>query len=281
MPRRWCIQGGWALACFLPVILLHAAPPTADLRVEFERALAEFDEAQQIQLDRPDEARRLFQLAAQRFSSIIASGMVNGRLEFNLANCYLQAGDVGRAVLHYRRAERLIPGDEMLDDNLAVARSRCLTSIQPTRRSAFSRSVFFWHYQTSVGGRTRTTLVLYVVFWGMLIVRNFVRRRSIAVSAIVCAVLAGASGISAGMSHWSDRNAPDGVVTAMDVVVYKGPGTGYQRQFEQPLQPGVEFTLRKRRGDWCSIELVDDKSGWINVTQAELVAPTAMQESKF
>ncbi len=58
-----------------------------------------------------DEAA-LFRLAAQRFDSIIASGVVNGRLEFNSGNCYLQAGDLGNAILHYRRAQRLIPGDE-------------------------------------------------------------------------------------------------------------------------------------------------------------------------
>ena len=43
----------------------------------------------------------------------------------------------------------------------------------------------------------------------------------------------------------------------MDVAAYKGPGTGYQRKFEQPLQPGVEFTLRGRRGGWWNVELPD------------------------
>ena len=281
MPRRWCVPVSCLVACFLPATYVQAAPSASGSRIEFERALAEFDEAQQIQLDRPDGARRLFRQAAQRFSSMIASGIVNGRLEFNLANCHLQSGDVGRAILHYRRAERLIPGDEALTDNLYVARSRCLTSIQPARRGAFLRSVFFWHFQTSVGGRARAAIVLYVAFWGLLAVRNFVRRRSVSVSVFVCGVLACAAGASVGATHWADRNAPAGVVTAMDVVVYKGPGTGYQRQFEQPLQPGVEFTLRQQRGEWWKIELVDGKSGWINVTRAELVPTERPKSLKF
>ena len=57
----------------------------------------------------------------------------------------------------------------------------------------------------------------------------------------------------------------------MDVVVYKGPGTTYQRQFEQPLQPGVEFTLRQRRGAWCKVELPDGKSGWIETTEVQII----------
>jgi len=271
MPGGRRYQLAWVIICLLPLASARVIAQPTDLRTEFADALAEFDEAQQVQLDQPDRARRLFRSAAQRFSSIIAAGVVNGRLEFNLANCYLQAGDLGQAILHYRRVQRLIPRDEMLADNLAVARSRCLTSIRPTRRSAFLQSVFFWHYQTPVGGRTQVALVLYIALWALLVVRNFIPRRAITVSGIVCALLAGAAASSVGITRWSDRNAPDGVVTAMDVVVYKGPGPGYQRQFEEPLQPGVEFNLRQRRGDWWKIELADGKSGWIDATQAELI----------
>lgn len=304
MPRARRFLSGSVLFGLLLHATVYAAPPVAPLRSEFDKALSEFDEAQRVQLDQPDRARQLFRSAAQRFDSIIAAGVVNGRLEFNLANCHLQAGDVGRAILHYRRAERLIPRDEMLADNLTVARSRRLTTIPPTRRSAFLKSAFFWHYQTTVNGRTKTALVLYVAVWALLILRSFdlspgttppvgpastvvpashqgrqgrrsyqsvFPRRAITVAAGVCALFVAAAGVSAGITQWSDRNAPGGVVTAMDVVVYKGPGTTYQRQFEQPLQPGVEFTLRQRRGAWCKVELPDGKSGWIEAATVQLI----------
>ena len=48
--------------------------------------------------------------------------------------------------------------------------------------------------------------------------------------------------------------------------------TGYQRQFEQPLQPGVECTVRERRGTWWNIELVDGNTGWIQAGDAELIS---------
>ncbi len=286
---RHVVNGLFLLVVLAPT-RVYGSPASVDLRADFDTALADFDEAQQLQLDRPDRARNLFRSAARRFDSIVAAGVVNGRLEYNLANCHLQAGDVGRAILHYRRAQRLIPGNEMLADNLAVARSRCLTAIPPTPRSAFLRSVFFWHYQTSVGGRTKTALLAYIAVWVLLILYDPSRRREptdkatpatrvsyhrararCSVAAVVCAVLAATAGISVGMTHWSDRNIPEGVVTAMDVAVYKGPGGGYKRQFEQPLQPGAEFTLRERRGGWCKIELADGKSGWIEIAQMELV----------
>ena len=259
------------LVCPLPAVA-EDAPQSAALISELEQALSEFDQAQSIQTEQPERARRLFRLAAQRFDSIVAAGVTNGRLEYNLANCHLQAGDVGQAVLHYRRAQRSIPNDPLVANNLAEARSRCLTAIQPTRRSTFLRSVFFWHYQTSLAARARAALILYVAVWALLIVRNLAPRRAVTASVILCAVLASAAAGSLAATRWSDRNAPCGVVTAMDVMVYKGPGTEYQRQFEQPLQPGVEFTHRERRGGWGRIELADGKSGWIDGAQAELVA---------
>ena len=268
------------------IVALHvlsvAAPADQlllDLRTQFEQALMDFDQALQIHTEQPDRARQLFRSAAQRFESIVAAGISNGRLEYNLGNCYLQAGDVGRAILHYRRAQRLIPRDPLLADNLAEARSRCLTSIKPTRRSALLRSVFFWHYDTSTAGRCRVGLVLYVAFWVLLVVRNFVANRTVNGCALVCAGLTLVLTGSLAFDEWADRRAPDGVVTAMDVTVYKGPGSGYQRQFEEPLQPGVEFVLREQRGGWWNVELADGKGGWIEAAAAGRVIGPAPPSS--
>ncbi len=118
----------------------------------------------------------------------------------------------------------------------------------------------------------KVALLLYVAVWVLLTVRNFVRVRAVTLSAIACALLATALAGSVATTRWADRNVPEGVVISMDVVVSKGPGSGYQRQFEQPLQPGVEFTLKEiTRSGWWKIELPDGKSGWIQASQAETI----------
>src|SRR3990172_5093011 len=188
-------SSGWALSIVMMFASMAppaaAAPAGSELQNEFEQALRDFDEAHQIQNTRPDRARQLFRASEQRFSSIAAAGVVNGHLEFNIGNCHLQAGDVGRAILHYRRALRLIPRDPLLADNLGVARSRCLTPIEPTRRSEFFKSVFFWHHQTASATRFRVGLVMYVAVWVLLSARSLARRRWITVSVVVCAIVAG------------------------------------------------------------------------------------------
>ena len=250
-------------------------PDRAEIERVFRQGLADFDQAQQIQRDQPDRARRLFHSARQRFAGVSATGVVNGRLEYNLGNCYLQMDDIGRALIHYRRAERLIPRDPLLADNIKEAQSRCLTPIQPARRSALLQSVFFWHYQTSFAGRCAFGLLMYVAFWLLLAFRSVARKRAATVGAVMAGVLALTAAGSVAYERWSLRSAAPGVITSMDVIVYKGPGPGYQRQFEQPLQPGVEFVLKEPRGDWWNVELLDGNSGWIRKETAALVAGTA------
>lgn len=264
---------GCALLLLLSPAVMHVPARAQDsrLRAEFDRAMSDYDEALAIRETDPDRARALYRASAQRLSSLVASGVTNGRLEYNLGNCYLQAGDLGPAILHYRRAQRLAPRDPLLLDNLREARSRRVTNIEPTRRSTVLHSVFFWHFATTQAARLLAGLVAYGAFWTLLTLRVLLRRRWLTVAASVCLVLTLLLGGSVGMDAWRDRNAPAGVVTAMDVVVSKGPGPGYQRQFEQPLQPGVEFTLRERRADWWRIELPDGKSGWIEASAADLV----------
>ena len=252
---------------------LLTSPTSAQMPGVLDQALAEFDQAQDWLVSRPDRARQLFRLAAARLESIVAGGVNNGFLEYNLGNCYLQAGDIGRAILHFRRAERFIPRHPFLLDNLRVARSRCLTSVATTRAGTILRNAFFWHYQTSATGRLRFASWTFVAFWLVWILHSLTARKWLTGLAITMASLAMASGASAAISCWGERNAPQGVVLTMDVSVYKGPGAGYQRQFEQPLQAGTEFTLLQRRKGWWEIELPDGKRGWLEVSQAELIPP--------
>jgi len=260
-----------ALSLFIASSVWSQQPFGNDVQQSFDQALADFDHAQQILPTQPTTARRLFRAAAQRFESIAATGIHNGKLAFNLGNCYLQAGDIGRAILNFRRAQRLIPRDPLLADNLAEARSRCLTSIKSSRSNRVMRNLFFWHYDTSFGERLFAMIGASALFWGLLILRCFWPRRGLTIMSVLAILATSALAASITTEKWTAKNARAGVITAMDVSVLKGPGTGYQRLFEQPLQPGVELTRLQQRGDWWQISVPDGKVGWIDSASAELL----------
>src|SRR5207253_6786447 len=60
--------------------------------------------------------------AAAEYERVLAAGWESGSLYFNLGNAWFRAGDIGRAVLDYERARRLLPRDPDLHANLSYAR---------------------------------------------------------------------------------------------------------------------------------------------------------------
>ncbi|MBN2451856.1 MAG: tetratricopeptide repeat protein, partial [Lentisphaeria bacterium] len=125
----------------------------ADLYSEAKRLFREANEATE---SRPDEARELFRRAALRFERIAREGNIhNGRLYYNIGNCYFRMEDLGRAILHYRRAEQYSPNDPNLRQNLAYARSKRLDRIDVPERRRVLETVLFFHYDLSQRARAR------------------------------------------------------------------------------------------------------------------------------
>lgn len=278
-PRAWLDSG--LVSRSLPLLALAAisalsVKARADESVtaggmELAAALREYEDATALQVPDPQAARRLFESCAQRLESLVAAGARNGWIEYNLGNACFQKGALGEAILHYRRAQRYQPRDDDLRQNLAAARRRCLTTIVPSRGGALLRRAFFWHDTTSFGGRMTAAMLANAAMWACVAAFVLKRRRGWLYAAAMAAFVVIGAGGSAGVQAWQEQRQPPGVVLASDVAVFKGPGTGYERQFEQPLQAGVEFTRTQRRGDWWRIELADGQTGWIPARSAELV----------
>ncbi len=191
----------------------------------------------------PQHAALSFADAARRFQQLVDEGVVNGRLEYNLGNALLQTGEVGRAILHYRAAERLIPGDPKLRHNLEYARSLTQSHIAPSGGRALSAALLGWHRNTTVRARFTVFMSAYLVFW-ILLTLNLVAPRPLWWwPAAAAGVLWIACGLSVGADLLETGHHREGVVLLDDVVVRKGNSEGFEPQFQQPLHQGVEFRL--------------------------------------
>ncbi len=58
------------------------------------------------------------------YEDILRGGKESGALYYNLGNTYFKRGNLGKAILNYERARRLIPRDGDLNFNLEYARSK-------------------------------------------------------------------------------------------------------------------------------------------------------------
>ncbi|MCB9297119.1 MAG: tetratricopeptide repeat protein [Lewinellaceae bacterium] len=90
----------------LPFMLLSAQP---------SRALQAANQSYQ---------KKEYAEAIRQYEEILLEGYHSEALYYNLGNAYYRSGEFGRAILSYRRALKLDPGDENTLHNLQVAEAR-------------------------------------------------------------------------------------------------------------------------------------------------------------
>ena len=252
----------------LPAAGLAAEPTLAPeaLRGLLEQANEKFRQATRVAPEDPAAAKLLYRESIVRFEKIIGVGNVrNGKLFYNLANAYLLKGDVGRAILNYRRAERLTPEDRNLQDNLAFARSQVRDSIPVPSGRRVLDTVLAWHNGLPLLPRLVVFVLAFDLIWllaglKLLNLARFSLRLHVAMLAVVAALCFS----SVIVDEVGSRRANEGVIVAEQVVGRKGPDpVGYAPSFRAPLHAGVEFAIVEERPGWYLVRLRDDRETWL------------------
>ncbi len=106
---RYCILG------FL--LLLYGTLAWADPRSEFDEGLNSYRNG--------DMAG-----AIRAWESVVERGIISGELLYNLGNAYYREGKVGRSVLMYERAVKLMPRDRDMHTNLDLARMATVDRVE-------------------------------------------------------------------------------------------------------------------------------------------------------
>ena len=233
--------------------------------------------------DDPAAARTRFQEAARGYQELLDNGAHSSGAWFNLGNALLRSGNVGEAIVAYRRAERIDPSNDDVAANLAEARSRVESRIEPDANNMSFTTVAGWWHSVSPTTRLWIGLVAWVLFWALLALRYARRRNEQAQEEREFARagwLAGIWGtitiavIAAGTLLFDTafaRMYPVGVLTNDQVVLRSGNGEGFGAIAEEPLHEGVEFTILELRPGWWRVELADGTVGWIPAQDAQAV----------
>lgn len=246
--------------------------------VVLQEALADFDAAVAIKERTGPDAQRLYRRALAGFDALERGGTRTPGLYYNLGNTHLRLGELGKAIVNYRRGLRLVPGEERIRKNLDSARRLCQVQIAEPATTEFVETLLFWHFGTSLSERTQAALGAYVLFWILLALRRFIGRGQPGFLGMI--LLIGAFALIVGASAAWDTlitpQHPEGVLTANQSLLRKGNGDYYEPLLEKALSEGVEFRLLETREDvqgasWYLIELRDGKKGWLRSEQAEII----------
>ncbi len=200
--------------------------------------------------------------AATRYQALVDAGVQDGRLYYNLGNAYFKAGDLGRAILNYRRAQRLLPRDGDVAANLKLARAQTLDRIEVENEGGIVglvRRLIGWN---TLDEAAIATLVLWVILCGLAVGALLWQRRRHALlylaGGVATLLLLGM--LSIGIRLLDQHGQRPAVVVAAEVAVRSGPGDDYLTEFT--LHAGAEVRVVERRGDWIRIALPGDLQGW-------------------
>jgi tetratricopeptide (TPR) repeat protein len=213
-----------------------------------------------------------FQEAADAYEKIVAYGVADPRVLYNLANSYFKLGKLGSAILYYERSLRLDSSDQDARVNLEFARGLIRDRIQESEIPYPVKVVKDVLDTVSLDLVSVVFLCVYYVAASLLgclpLVTGHVRRRVLgyaAAAAGLCAILAG------GMLFYKiqDTTAAHAIVMADRVDVLSGPSSDNTVLFT--VHEGTRLALRNRRDGWYQVSLPNAMSGWVPSESVERV----------
>lgn len=207
--------------------------------------------------------------AIDLYETLIAAGVRDSAVYFNLGNAYFQSQDLGRALVNYRRTQILIPRDGGL--NMSMARVRAeRVDIQGDETMLVDSLASLTSGVLTSGELGWIALVLWVLFFGVLVIwivqvdwRDVLR-----VPLIAAAVLMICAAIMLGSRLFVEESRPAAVIVN-DTAVMSGPGEDYLEIYR--LYSAAELRVLDHRGDWVRFILPDQRQGWIQSSAIEII----------
>ncbi len=213
-----------------------------------------------------DSANKLYDAgkfaeAAAGYESVLRSGRASLAVYFNLGNACFKAGQIGRAIAAYRRAELLSPRDPDLRANLRFARNqvqgstlvptlaeRALLAISLSEWTCLATAAVWFFFLLLTFGQwrpaLRRSLRNYVIVEGFLTI-------------LLCAGLGGAVYLA--------RANTTAIVITRDAVVRQGPLDESKTLFI--AHDGAELRVLDQKDNWLQVATDSRHLGWMRRDQ--------------
>lgn len=242
----------------------------ASARAVLERAEESFEAGMGLLDSDPASARARLGESVAAYRVLIDMGHENAAIHRNIGTAFLRTGDVGRAIVSFRRAEAIDPDDQLVRDSLSAARAMVRTEVVTGTRERVGDAVLFWRGYVPRGVLLGVGLVAWVLAWGAGAVRLVSKRGTAA--AFAFAVLGVVTLGSLGLERTLAELNTHAVVVGDSVRAYRGPsGSVYEPAFEQPLEPGVEATVIETRDGWARLRLRSGAEAWVPESAVEVI----------
>ncbi len=209
--------------------------------------------------------------SAAEYEKILGQNMESGNLYYNLGNAYFKMGKLGKAIVNYERAHRLIPRDSDCGANLAYALSLRENPL-PDKNPPWILRVPY----AIAGNYTLDELTLagagVYVFLALMLALSILCKRTVPLlkygigSGLIALILIGSGWAAAMQETRADSYAV--VVTASTEAKFAPADTAvtYFKLYE-----GAKIKIIGSSNQWLRVKTPDAKLGWVPAEAIERI----------
>ena len=211
--------------------------------------------------------------ATEGYERLLGEGYESAQLYLNLGNAYFKRGMNGRAILNYRKALRLAPGDEDIRYNLQVAEKSTKDHIEAVpefflrswmRALRHTLSGTAWSVLSLLSLAAMLALVLFY-----LLARRIALRKTGFYGMLAALCLFAVATAFAVAQRRELTDARTAIVMAASASVKSSPDGGATDLFV--LHEGTPVKITGSLGDWREIVIADGNKGWIEAARIETI----------
>ncbi len=214
-----------------------------------------------------------FGVAAANYELLAGRGASSAKLYYNWGNACFKEGRTGEAILRYRRALRLAPGNADIRHNLAVAEAETKDDIEAIPE--FFLATWLRGVRHTMGCTAWTLLSLGFLLLAagafllyLLAARLTLRKAGFYGTLAAGALFALATAFAAGERR-ELRDRTQAVVMVPAVSVKSSPDRSAKDLFV--LHEGTTVRIVDRLEEWCEVAIADGKKGWIEAKRIEII----------
>lgn len=214
-----------------------------------------------------------FHRAIKSYEQLLTQGLSSAKLYYNLGNAYFKDNQLGRAILCYRRALRLAPGNDDIRYNLSVAEARTKDTIEQIpefflsewlRAVRHTMSCTAWSLLSL--GMLTIALVSVLLF---LLAQQLTWRKVGFYGALATGLLFVITTIFAAGERREMLDRTQAVVLSNSAAVKSSPDKSSADLFV--LHEGTLVRITDQLDDWYEISIADGKKGWLDSRKIEII----------
>ena len=209
--------------------------------------------------------------ALEYYRELWDRGVVSGKLHFNLGNAYFKTGRLGKAILHYSRAKRYLPGDADLEANLRLAEQSRRDPLIEGENEPFVRALDKMAWRFSYVSVFYLALA-FLILGGLASFLMIVRPQSgkwVGYVLVIASTLGLLIMTSAFLQHRKITRRDAAVIVAAEVSVLSGPSKVETVSFT--IHEGISCTILDRTEGWFRIRLANGYNGWVPRDALEII----------